>query len=155
VVRRSAGLLLYRRRDGLEVLLVHPGGPFFAGKDVWGIPKGEYLSAEEPLAAAYREFAEETGFPPPKGDPIPLGEVVQRGGKRVVAWALEGDLDVAQLVSNTFSMPWRGRVQAFPEVDEGRWFGVDEARRRMSQAQGQLVDRLIEVLEQAGPVAPG
>jgi predicted NUDIX family NTP pyrophosphohydrolase len=154
-VRRSAGLLLYRRRDGLEVLLVHPGGPFFAGKDVWGIPKGEYLSAEEPLAAAYREFAEETGFPPPKGDPIPLGEVVQRGGKRVVAWALEGDLDVARLVSNTFSMPWRGRVQAFPEVDEGRWFRVDEALQRMSEAQGQLVERLVHVLENAGPVTPG
>ena len=154
-MRRSAGLLLYRRRARLEVLLVHPGGPFFAGKDVWGIPKGEYLSAEEPLAAAYREFAEETGFPPPDGDPIPLGEVVQRGGKRVVAWALEGDLDVAQLVSNTFSMPWRGRVRAFPEVDEGRWFSVDEARRRMSQAQGELVDRLLEALEHTGPVAPG
>jgi predicted NUDIX family NTP pyrophosphohydrolase len=146
-VKRSAGLLLYRRKPDLEVLLVHPGGPFFAGHDVWGIPKGEYDHAEEPMAAAYREFAEETGFPPPTGSPIPLGEVVQRGGKRVVAWALEGDLDVAQLVSNTFSMPWRGRIRQFPEIDEGRWFGVDEARTRMSEAQGQFVDRLLGVLD--------
>lgn len=145
-MRRSAGILLFRRKPDLEVLLVHPGGPFFAGKDVWGIPKGEYFAAEEPMAAAYREFAEETGFPPPKGDPIPLGEVVQRGGKRVVAWALEGDLDVTQLVSNTFKMPWRGKIREFPEVDEGRWFDADEARRRMSEAQAQLLDRLIAVL---------
>ncbi|MDP9183815.1 MAG: NUDIX domain-containing protein [Actinomycetota bacterium] len=154
-MKRSAGLLLYRRQPDLEVLLVHPGGPFFAGKDVWGIPKGEYGSAEEPLAAAYREFAEETGFPPPKGQPLPLGEVVQRSGKRVVAWALEGDLDASKLVSNTFAMPWRGRVQRFPEVDEGRWFGVDEARTRMSEAQAQFVDRLLDTLERAGPVTPG
>jgi predicted NUDIX family NTP pyrophosphohydrolase len=126
---------------------VHPGGPFFANKDVWGIPKGEYLPAEEPLAAAYREFAEETGFPPPKGDPIPLGEVVQRGGKRVVAWALEGDLDVAQLVSNEFHIPWRGRLQSFPEIDEGRWYGVAEAVTKMSEAQRQFVERLLDVLK--------
>ncbi|HUR52044.1 MAG TPA: NUDIX domain-containing protein [Mycobacteriales bacterium] len=146
-MRRSAGLLLYRRTPDLEVLLVHPGGPFFANKDVWGIPKGEYGAAEEPMAAAYREFAEETGFPPPKGDPIPLGEVVQRGGKRVVAWALEGDLDVSKLVSNTFTMPWGGRLQDFPEIDEGRWFGVDEAQRRMSEAQRAFVERLLGVLD--------
>jgi predicted NUDIX family NTP pyrophosphohydrolase len=146
-MRRSAGLLLYRRTPALEVLLVHPGGPFFENKDVWGIPKGEYLAAEEPLAAAYREFAEETGFPPPKGDPIPLGEVVQRGGKRVVAWALEGDLDVDRLVSNEFHMPWRGRIRSFPEIDEGRWYGVDEAVTKMSEAQRQFVERLLDVLE--------
>jgi predicted NUDIX family NTP pyrophosphohydrolase len=145
-VRRSAGLLLYRRTPDLEVLLVHPGGPFFAGRDIWGIPKGEYHSGEQPLAAAYREFAEETGFLPPKGDPVPLGEVVQKGGKRVVAWALEGDLDVTRLVSNTFKMPWGGRVREFPEVDEGRWFGADEARSRMSDAQAQFLDRLTAVL---------
>lgn len=145
-MQRSAGLLLYRRSPDPEVLLVHPGGPFYAGKDVWGIPKGHYTSAEEPLAAAYREFAEETGFPPPKGEPIPLGEVVQRGGKRVVAWALEGDLDVTRLVSNTFTMPWRGGFQDFPEVDEGRWFGVAEALRRMSEAQRTFVNRLLEAL---------
>jgi predicted NUDIX family NTP pyrophosphohydrolase len=145
-VRRSAGLLLYRRRPHLEVLLVHPGGPFFAGKDVWGIPKGEYGDAEEPMAAAYREFAEETGFPPPKGLPIPLGEVVQRGGKRVVAWALEGDLDVTKLVSNTFVMPWGGRAREYPEVDEGRWFPLEEAARRMSEAQRAFVERLVAAL---------
>jgi predicted NUDIX family NTP pyrophosphohydrolase len=145
-VRRSAGLLLYRRRPHLEVLLVHPGGPFFAGKDVWGIPKGEYVGEEEPMAAAYREFAEETGFPPPKGVPIPLGEVVQRGGKRVVAWALEGDCDPTQLVSNTFKMPWGGRVREFPEVDEGRWFTVDQAEQKMSEAQWAFVERLVAAL---------
>ena len=145
-MRRSAGLLLYRFSPALEVLLVHPGGPFFANKDVWGIPKGEYLPEEEPLAAAYREFAEETGFPPPKGDPIPLGEVVQRGGKRVVAWALEGDLDVSKLVSNHFQMPWGGRVRSFPEIDEGRWYPASEAVEKMSTAQAAFVDRLQEAL---------
>ena len=140
-------MLLFRRTPHLEVLLVHPGGPFFAGKDVWGIPKGEYRDAEEPLSAAYREFAEETGFPPPKGDPIPLGEVVQRGGKRVVAWALEGDADATQLVSNTFRMPWGGRVREFPEVDEGRWFPLEEASRVMSEAQHAFVERLVAQLD--------
>jgi predicted NUDIX family NTP pyrophosphohydrolase len=98
------------------------------------------------MAAAYREFAEETGFPPPKGDPIPLGEVVQKGGKRVVAWALEGDLDATQLVSNTFRMPWGGGLREFPEVDEGRWFTVEEARQKVSQAQWAFVERLLEAL---------
>ena len=146
-MKRSAGLLLYRRSPDLEVLLVHPGGPFFAGKDVWGIPKGEYLPAEDALSAAYREFAEETGFAAPEGEPIPLGEVVQRGGKRVVAWALEGDLDVDRLVSNEFHMPWRGRVRSFPEIDEGRWYPVEEAVTKMSEAQRQFVERLLDVLE--------
>ena len=145
-MRRSAGLLLYRRAPELEILLVHPGGPFFKNKDEWGIPKGEYFLTEEPLAAAYREFAEETGFPPPKGDPIPLGEVTQRGGKKVVAWALEGDLDVTKLVSNTFAMPWRGAIRHFPEVDEGRWFDVATARERMKDAQQPFLDRLLQVL---------
>ena len=145
-MRRSAGLLLYRQVVELEVLLVHPGGPFFRNKDEWGIPKGEYSYAEEPMAAAYREFAEETGFPPPKGDPIPLGEVTQRGGKVVVAWALEGDLDVTRLVSNTFAMPWRGAIRHFPEVDEGRWFGLDGARRRMKDPQQPCLDRLLASL---------
>ena len=145
-MKRSAGILLYRRVPHLEVLLVHPGGPFFAGKDIWGIPKGEYGADEEPLAAAYREFAEETGFALPDHEPVPLGEVTQRSGKRVVAWAVEGDADADALVSNTFAMPWRGRVQRFPEVDEGRWFEVDEARRRMSSAQGEFLDRLLAVL---------
>ena len=145
-MRRSAGLLLFRRMSGLEVLLVHPGGPFFAGKDEWGIPKGEYGVTEPPMQAAYREFAEETGFVAPAGPPYPLGEVTQRGGKRVVAWGVEGDLDVTRLASNTFRMVWRGRVQEFPEVDEGRWFGLPEAHDRMKGAQRPFLDRLVDVL---------
>jgi len=146
MVRRSAGILLYRREPMLQVLLVHPGGPFFANKDVWGIPKGEYGSAEEPLDAAYREFEEETGFAAPTGAPLDLGEVTQRGGKRVVAWALEGDLDADKVVSNTFSMPWRGRIQAFPEIDKAEWFTLQDARLKMSEAQQEFLDRLLEKL---------
>ena len=140
-------MLLFRRASGLEVLLVHPGGPFFAGKDEWGIPKGEYGVTEDPLEAAFREFEEETGFPPPLTEPHPLGEITQRGGKRVVAWALEGDLDVTRLVSNTFRTLWRGRVQEFPEVDEGRWFGLPEAHDRMKGAQRPFLERLVEHLQ--------
>ena len=145
-MRRSAGILLFRREPMLQVLLVHPGGPFFVNKDVWGIPKGEYGGVEEPMAAAYREFEEETGFPAPGGDPLPLGEVTQRGGKRVVAWALEGDLDAEKVVSNTFSMPWRGRIQAFPEIDKAEWFTLQGARQKMSEAQQEFLDRLLEQL---------
>jgi predicted NUDIX family NTP pyrophosphohydrolase len=106
VPKRSAGLLLYRTSPDLQVLLVHPGGPFFARKDdgVWSVPKGEYEPDEDPLAAARREFAEELGTAPPDGEPIDLGEITQRAGKIVTAWALEGDLDVAAVVSNTFEM---------------------------------------------------
>lgn len=145
-MRRSAGILLYRRSDLLEVLLVHPGGPFFAHKDVWGIPKGEYGQAEEPLDAAYREFEEETGFPAPPGEPLPLGEVTQRGGKRVVAWALEGDLDADKVVSNTFLMPWKGRVQAFPEIDKAAWYTLEEAHDKISEAQQPFLSRLVDGL---------
>jgi predicted NUDIX family NTP pyrophosphohydrolase len=145
-VRRSAGILLYRREPLLQVLLVHPGGPFFANRDVWGIPKGEYGGAEEPIAAAYREFEEETGFPAPPGDPLPLGEVTQKGGKRVVAWALEGDLDADKVVSNTFQMPWRGRIQSFPEIDKAAWFTLREAAEKMSESQQPFLDRLLEQL---------
>jgi len=145
-MRRSAGILLFRREPMLQVLLVHPGGPFFANKDVWGIPKGEYGGSEDALDAAYREFEEETGFAAPSGDPMPLGEVTQRGGKRVVAWALEGDLDAEKVVSNTFSMPWRGRIQAFPEIDKAEWFTLQDAREKMSEAQQEFLDRLLEHL---------
>jgi predicted NUDIX family NTP pyrophosphohydrolase len=145
-MRRSAGILLYRREPVLQVLLVHPGGPFFANNDVWGIPKGEYGSAEEPLAAAYREFEEETGFPAPPGEPLPLGEVTQKGGKRVVAWALEGDLDAEKVVSNTFQMPWRGRIQSFPEIDKAAWFTLREAAEKISESQQPFLDRLLEAL---------
>ena len=147
-MRRSAGLLLWRRRPaGVEVLLGHPGGPLFARRDdaVWSIPKGEYLEDEQPLAAAYREFTEETGLAPPAGDPVPLGEVRLRSGKLVVAWALEGDLDVTAVVSNLFTMHWpprSGRFQRFPELDRAQWFDLPTARRKISPGQLPLLDRL-------------
>ena len=149
---RSAGLLLYRVRDGKpEVLLGHMGGPFWARKDerAWSIPKGEYGDDEDPLAAARREFAEETGSAPPDGEALALGEVRQSGGKRVVAWALEGDLDPATVRSNTFVMEWppRSGVQReFPEVDRAEWFAVDAARQKLVPAQVELLDRLVEIV---------
>jgi predicted NUDIX family NTP pyrophosphohydrolase len=139
-------MLLFRRTPALEVLLVHPGGPFFAGKDEWGVVKGLYDEAEDPLAAAYRELQEETGFTAPAGDPIALGEVVQKGGKRVLAWALEGDADPAALVSNTCEITWRGRTVTVPEVDEARWFPLEEARRRIKPAQVPFLERLATAL---------
>jgi predicted NUDIX family NTP pyrophosphohydrolase len=148
VVKRSAGLLLHRRRDGvLEVLLGHPGGPFFARKDdgVWSIPKGEYEGDEEPLAAAYREFAEEIGTAPPDGEPVPLGETLQSNGKVAVIWALEGDLDVTQITCNLFDLEWpprSGRIQQFPELDRAAWFDLDTARRKAFASQVPFFDRL-------------
>jgi predicted NUDIX family NTP pyrophosphohydrolase len=142
VPKRSAGLLLFRRAPALEVLLAHPGGPLHAGSDVWTVPKGEYDDAEEPLSAAYREYGEEIGVAPPDGDPLPLGEVTQKSGKRVVAWALEGDLDTSQVRSNLFGMQWRGRWQEFPEVDRAQWFDLESARRKIMPAQEPFLDRL-------------
>ena len=144
--KQSAGLLLYRRRATLEVLLVHPGGPFWAGKDdgAWSIPKGELAPGEDPLAAALRELREETGFAT-EGPFVALSPVKQRGGKLVHAWAAEGDADPAALVSNTFEMTWpprSGRKQAFPEADRAAWFPLDEARRRILAGQGPLIDEL-------------
>jgi predicted NUDIX family NTP pyrophosphohydrolase len=154
---RSAGILLYRRRDDrLEVLLVHPGGPLWARRDagVWSIPKGEYADEEEPLAAARREFAEELGSPPipvaPDGELFDLGEIRQKSGKRVRAWAVAGDLDAERAQSNTFSMQWppkSGRLQEFPEVDRAEWFGLSEAREKLNPAQVELLDRLSHILE--------
>ena len=149
---KSAGLLLYRRRQGrIEVLLGHMGGPFWARKDerAWSIPKGEHPDAEDALAAARREFAEETGTPPPDGPTLDLGEVRQSGGKRVTAWAVEGDLDVASVKSNTFLLEWpprSGRGQEFPEIDRAGWFDLDTARRKIVKGQVALVDRLEERL---------
>jgi len=149
---RSAGLLLYRVRDGVpEVLLGHMGGPFWARKDehAWSIPKGEYGDDEDALAAARREFAEETGSAPPDGEPLPLGEVRQSGGKRVVAWALEGDLDPATVASNTFTLEWpprSGRQQEFPEIDRADWFALDAARAKLVKGQVPLLDALAEKL---------
>ncbi len=147
--RRSAGILLYRAGGGgaREVLLVHPGGPFWAKKDLgaWSIPKGEHADDEDPQACALRELEEETGARISPACLVDLGEVRQRGGKVVRAWAAEGDLDVAQLRSNTFTLEWpprSGRTQEFPEVDRAEWFGLEEARRRILPAQAELLDRL-------------
>ena len=152
--RRSAGLLQHRTADGaLEVMLAHTGGPLWAKKDegAWSIPKGEYEPAEDALAAARREWAEEIGSPAPDGDVLALGEVRQRNGKIVTAWALEGDLDVTTVRSNTFEMEWpprSGNVQSFPEIDRAAWFGLDEARTRMISGQAVLLDRLVVLLDE-------
>jgi predicted NUDIX family NTP pyrophosphohydrolase len=144
----SAGILLFREREGrLEVLLGHPGGPFFAKKDEgsWSVLKGEADTGEELPAVARREFAEETGQEPPDGTMLELGEVRQRGGKTVVAWALAGDLDPATARSNTFEMEWpprSGRVRAFPEIDRVGWFDLETARQKILSAQVPFLDRL-------------
>jgi predicted NUDIX family NTP pyrophosphohydrolase len=150
--RPSAGLLLHRGAgDRLEVLLAHMGGPFWAKKDdgAWSIPKGEYEPDEDPLAAARREFTEELGSPPPDGaDYRPLGEVRQKNGKVVTAWAVAGDLDVATVVSNTFEVEWpprSGRRQEFPEVDRAAWFDLAAARPKLVAAQTEFLDRLREL----------
>lgn len=152
VAARSAGILLHRRRAGaLEVLLVHPGGPFWARKDLgaWSIPKGEHEPGEDARACALREFEEETGSSPAAGALADLGTVRQKGGKVVQAWALEGDLDAGAIRSNTFAMQWpprSGRMGEFPEVDRAAWFGVEEGRRRINPAQAAFIDRLVESL---------
>lgn len=149
--RLSAGLLLYRSGDTeLEVLLVHPGGPFWARKDEgwWSIPKGEYTPEESPSAAALREFAEETGYAV-SGDLIALGEAVQPSRKIVTAFALAGDLDVEAIHSNTFEMEWpprSGRRQVFPEVDRAGWFSIALARAKILPGQAVFIDRLLQVL---------
>jgi predicted NUDIX family NTP pyrophosphohydrolase len=153
VPKRSAGLVLYRRSAGgeLQVLLVHPGGPFWAGKDTgaWSIPKGEHDEGEDPEAAAGREFREELGVEPPPPPWLALGEVVQTGGKRVRAWAVEGDLETSSVVSNTFEMEWpprSGRHASFPEVDEAAWATVPAARDKLHAGQVPLLDRLLDAL---------
>jgi predicted NUDIX family NTP pyrophosphohydrolase len=154
--RTSAGILLWRRNGGrLEVLLGHNGGPFWAKKDHghWTVLKGEAEPGEELEAVARREFAEETSHELPQGPMIGLGEIVQKSGKLVVAWAVEGDLDPAAAVSNTFEMEWpprSGRVQQFPEIDRVEWFAPDEARRRLKAAQVPFLDRLEEAIARAG-----
>jgi predicted NUDIX family NTP pyrophosphohydrolase len=148
--KRSAGILLHRQRDGArEVLLVHPGGPFWAKKDAgaWSIPKGEYEDGEDARACALREFGEEIGAAAPEGELVDLGEVKQRGGKVVAAWALEGDADADSIRSNTFTLEWpprSGKTQEFPEIDRAQWFSLDEARERILPAQAPLLDRLAE-----------
>jgi predicted NUDIX family NTP pyrophosphohydrolase len=147
MAKQSAGLLMFRRRkEQIEVLLAHPGGPLWAGKErgVWTIPKGEFGPAEEPLADAVREFEEETGHVP-SGPFLPLAPVRQHSGKIVHAWACEGDWDPAALRSNTFTLEWpphSGRVQAFPEIDRAEWFTPEEARGRILPAQAPFLAEL-------------
>ena len=151
---RSAGLVLYRVEPGagsgvrrLQVLLVHPGGPYWVRRDEgwWSIPKGEVRDGEDELAAAERELAEELGLPAPAGERIPLGEVVQASGKRVRAWAVPSDLDASAVRSGTFELEWpprSGRHESFPEVDRAGWFGLDDARAKILPGQVPLLDRL-------------
>ena len=148
--KRSAGLLLFRHTDrGLEVLLGHMGGPFFARRDAgaWSVPKGEYEPDETAWDAARREFQEELGIAPPEGEAIELGEVRQSNGKVVTAWAIEADLDPAAMVPGTFRMEWppkSGQVQEFPELDRVEWLSLERAREVVVTAQATFLDRLAE-----------
>jgi predicted NUDIX family NTP pyrophosphohydrolase len=152
VAVESAGLVLYRVRDGkTEVLLVHPGGPFWKRRDegAWSIPKGEIERGEAALDVARREFGEELGMPAPDGDLAPLGSVRQAGGKVVHAWAAPGEVDVSRISSGTFTLEWpprSGRMQEFPEVDRAAWFDLPTARRMILPAQSSFLDRLEERL---------
>jgi predicted NUDIX family NTP pyrophosphohydrolase len=152
VAKRSAGILLFRGRGpALRLLLVHPGGPFWAKKDLgaWSIPKGESEEGEDALAVARREFEEELGSQAPAGEVIDLGELVQPSRKVVTAFAIEGDFDASRLASNLFEMEWppkSGGVQSFPEVDRAQWFTVEEAREKILPGQRPFIDRLLERL---------
>jgi predicted NUDIX family NTP pyrophosphohydrolase len=144
--KTSAGLLLYRRRGVLEVFLVHPGGPFWAKKDAgaWSLPKGEFVEGDDPLAAAKREFTEETGFPI-DGEFRRLDPLKQRSGKVIHAWAIEADCDASQVRSNLFSLEWppkSGQIQKFPEVDRAEWFSIPEARKRIIAGRVGFIDQL-------------
>lgn len=150
--KRSAGLLLYRRAgDGIEVLVGHMGGPFFTGRDAgaWSIPKGEYGPEEVPAAAARREFEEELGLAPPDGPLVPLGEIVQRGGKTVTVWAVEADLDPADAVPGTFTMEWprgSGTLREFPEMDRFAWLAPEAAAPLLVHGQRTFLERLATYL---------
>jgi predicted NUDIX family NTP pyrophosphohydrolase len=151
VSAQSAGLLVYRQRDGkLEVLLVHPGGPFWQKRDdgVWSIPKGELGENETGMEVARREFREELGVPAPPGEATALGSVRQAGGKIVHAWAVSGNLDVTRSASNTFELEWppgSGKTRRFPEVDRAEWFDLQAARRKLLPGQRPFLDRLEEL----------
>jgi predicted NUDIX family NTP pyrophosphohydrolase len=159
----SAGLLLYRisQSDAVEVLIAHPGGPFWARKDeaAWSVPKGEYGADEDPLDAAYREFEEEVGLPVPDGQVVFLGERRQPGGKRVSVWALQGELDITHSTSNTFELEWprgSGKIREFPEVDRVEWMSVDQAGRKLVKGQVPFLELLLETLRRASdPNGPG
>jgi len=151
---RSAAVLLYRRRDGVEVWIAHMGGPFWARKDegAWSLPKGIVESDDlgDELAAARREFAEEIGTPAPDADYVPLGEF-RGSGKTIVVFAAESDFDPGEIVSNTFELEWpprSGRRQEFPEVDDARWFALEDARVKLTKAQRPILDALLSRLEQ-------
>jgi predicted NUDIX family NTP pyrophosphohydrolase len=152
VPRTSAGLLIHRTTArGTEVLLVHPGGPYWARRDAaaWSVPKGECAPGEDPRAVADREFAEEIGSPPPQGEGVFLGRRRQSGGKLVLVWALPGDLDVSTVQSNTFEMEWpprSGELRSFPEVDRAGWFTIDEARTKLHAGQVPFLDDLLAVV---------
>ncbi|WP_124710690.1 NUDIX domain-containing protein [Gordonia insulae] len=153
--RRSAGLLLFRRREqGIEVLIAHPGGPLWARKDdgAWSIPKGLLEPGEDAEATARREFAEEIGTPPPAGPIVELGDVTLASGKVVTGFAIEGDLDTTTVASNMFEMVWppkSGRLQSFPEIDRAEWVHPDVARVKLNPAQAEFVDRLVVAVEAA------
>ena len=158
-MKRTAGILMYRRAaNGLEVFLVHPGGPFWKNKDAaaWSIPKGLLDEGEDPLACARREFQEETGFAV-DGDFVSLGTFGQPSGKEVLAWAVEGDCDATKVKSNLFEMEWpprSGRMQSFPEVDRGGWFSPDEAGEKMLAGQRPILERLLEMCDKPGARKP-
>lgn len=151
MAKQSAGLLIYRRQSGkLEVLIVHPGGPFWAKKDkaAWSIPKGEFEGSEG-LEAAKREFEEELGQPAPDSEYTPLDSVKNKSGKTIYAWAAEGDLDTSVIRSNTFTAEWSpksGNQQEYPEVDKAGWFGLEAAAKKLNPAQTAFLDRLAEAL---------
>jgi predicted NUDIX family NTP pyrophosphohydrolase len=155
MAKQTAGILVYRRRGGrIEIFLGHPGGPFWAKKDLgaWSIPKGEFVEPETPLAAAKREFAEEIGQSvegASDGDFLPLTPVKPKGGKVIYAFAVEGEVDAARVQSNLFEMEWpprSGKMQSFPEIDRGAWFGLDEARLRLTKNQLPILEELIQKL---------
>jgi predicted NUDIX family NTP pyrophosphohydrolase len=157
VAKRSAGILLYRAAGaGIEVLLVHPGGPFWQRKDTgaWSIPKGEVADGEDELERALVELEEETGCTVSTDDLLELGSIRQRGGKVVTAWAAAGDIDPAGVASNTFEMEWpprSGRRQSFPEIDRAAWFAPEQAREKILPAQEELIDRLLSLLRERAP----
>ena len=151
-MRKSAGIVLYRQtRNYLEVFLVHPGGPFWMGKEegAWSIPKGEFSGDEDPLTTARREFHEETSFEV-EGVFQELGQVQQKGGKLVLAWAVEGDIEAEKIKSNTFRQEWpykSGKWASYPEVDKGGWFSIEQAREKINPAQFTFLERLLELLK--------
>lgn len=159
--KQSAGLLVYRKNGkAVEVFLVHPGGPFFIRKDVWGIPKGEYQDGEDPLAAAYREFEEEIGQKAPSGNTIDLGEIRRSDGKLIKVWAVEGNLEARIVSSSLFDLEWpprSGKVQQFPEVDRAKWFDISQTSGKLHKGQETFIVRLADILgvkignQSAGP----